>query len=208
MGWSYDDHSEFFSLQELVEKFSLERLNPAPAAINFSKLDHFNGLHIRNLPDHELASRISPYLRSAGYAFDDQSIIDIIPLIRERLVTLDEAPDWLGFLFTDEIQIESSQLIGNKMNVKESLLAARGAYTILADLPAINLENAEPLLRLLADELGLKAGQLFGILRVAITGQTVSPPLFESMEILGKERVLARLKKAVDLLFCLSEDDP
>ncbi|OGC77540.1 MAG: glutamate--tRNA ligase [candidate division Zixibacteria bacterium RBG_16_50_21] len=207
MGWSYDDHNEFFSLRDLVERFSLERLNPAPAAINFSKLDHFNGLHIRNLPTHELARRISPYLRSAGYDVDFQSIANFVPLIRERLVTLDEAADWIGFLFSNEVQIEPGQLIGNKMSTEESLAAARGAYTILSDLPAINLENAEPLLRALADELGLTAGQLFGILRVAITGRTVSPPLFESMEILGKEKVLARLNNAVALLSSLSEED-
>jgi glutamyl-tRNA synthetase len=169
-------------------------------------LDHFNGLHIRNLPTHELARRISPYLRSAGIDVEDRSLEDIVPLIRERLVTLDEAPDWIGFLFANEIQIEPNQLIGSKMSVEESLVAARSAYAILADLPAINLGNAEPLLRALADELGLKAGQLFGILRVAITGQTVSPPLFESMEILGKEKVLARLNNAVTLLSSLFAD--
>jgi glutamyl-tRNA synthetase len=206
MGWSYDDHTEFFSLQDLVERFSLERLNPAPAAINFSKLDHFNGLHIRNLSTKELTRRISPYLRSAGYDVDDQSIASTIPLIRERLVTLDEAPGWIGFLFTNEVQINPDQLIGSKMSAEASLAAARGAYAILSDLPAINLDNAEPLLRALADELGLKAGQLFGILRVAVTGQTVSPPLFESMEILGKEKVLARLKNAVALLSSLPEN--
>jgi len=206
MGWSYDDHSEFFSLQDLIKKFSLERLNPAPAAINFSKLDHFNGLHIRNLPTNELAHRLSPYLRLAGYDVDDQSLVDIVPLIRERLVTLDEADYWIGFLFTNEIKIEPIQLIGSKMNAKESLIAARDAYAILAELPEVNPVNAEPLLRALAEGLGLKAGQLFGILRVAITGQTVSPPLFESMQVLGKEKVLARLNNAVALLSSLTED--
>jgi len=206
MGWSYDDHSEFFSLQDLIEKFSLERLNPAPAAINFSKLDHFNGLHIRNLPTYELAQRLSPYLRLAGYDVDDRSLVDVVPLIRERLVTLDEANDWIGFLFINEIEIEPNQLIGSKMNARESLVAARDAYAILAELPEVNLENAEPLLRALAEGLGLKAGQLFGILRVAITGQTVSPPLFESMQVLGKEMVLARLNNAVTLLSSLTED--
>ncbi len=200
MGWSYDDHTEFFTLPDLVEKFSLEKLNPSPAAINFTKLDYFNGEHIRSLAVGDLAGRIKPYLQSAGYAVDDQKLVQIAPLIQPRLVTLDEAPQWVGFFFLDQVVPAPGDLVGPKMTAAESAAAAQRALEILAALPEITLSAAEPPLRALADELGLQAGQLFGILRVAVTGQKVSPPLFESMEIIGKEKVLQRVRHAVAVL--------
>ena len=200
MGWSYDDHTEFFSMQDLLEKFSLERLNPSPAAINFSKLDHFNGLHLRALPAEELARRIQPYFKGA----DLKRLTQIAPLIRERLVTLDEAPQWIGFFFREVVSPAPDDLVGSKMTVGESAVAARRALAVLESIPELTLDTAEPPMRLLAEELGLQAGQLFGILRVAVTGQKVSPPLFESMEIIGKEKVLKRVRRAITLLDNLS----
>lgn len=203
MGWSYDDHTEFFTLNDLLEKFSLERLNPAPAAINFAKLDYFNGLHIRSLSAADLARRIQPFMQQAGYAADLDTLERIAPLVRERLATLDDAPQWIGFFFRDEVQPEAQELVGAKMSAAESAAAARRAYAILAGLAEIDLETAEPPLRALAEELGLQPGQLFGILRVAVTGQKVSPPLFESMEIIGREKVLQRVYNAIARLEAL-----
>jgi glutamyl-tRNA synthetase len=206
MGWSFDDHTEFFSLEDLIQKFDLKRLNPAPAAINFTKLDHFNGLHMRNLAVTDLAQRVKPYLVAAGFEVDDDLLAVIIPLIRERLSTLAEAPEWVGFFFQAEIHPKPEELVGHKMSVSDSLIAAQRAYNVLSGLPEISMELAEPPLRDLAEELGIKAGQLFGILRVAITGQTISPPLFESMAILGEVKVLQRLGNAVEILQGISED--
>jgi glutamyl-tRNA synthetase len=200
MGWSYDDHTEFFTMDDLLEKFSLEKLNPSPAAINFTKLDHFNGLHIRNLEATDLARRIRPFMEQAGYEVEDAKLLKAVPLIRERLVTLDEAPQWIGFLFRDEVSPAPEDLVGGKMTVEASATAARRALAVLESLPEITLETAEPPMRHLAEELGLQAGQLFGILRVAVTGQKVSPPLFESMEIIGREKVLERVGWAVATL--------
>jgi glutamyl-tRNA synthetase len=200
MGWSYDDHTEFFTLDDLVEKFSLEKLNPSPAAINYTKLDHFNGLHIRQLAADDLARRVKPFMESAGYPVDDERLRRIVPLVQERLVTLDEAPQWIGFFFRDEVQPAAGDLVGSKMTAGDSAQAARQALALLEALPEITLEAAEPPMRALAEELGLQAGQLFGILRVAVTGQKVSPPLFESMEIIGKEKVVARVRRAIELL--------
>ena len=200
MGWSYDDHTEFFTMQDLIEKFSLERLNPAPAAINFTKFDHFNGLHIRNLPVEELARRVKPFFESAGYTVEQDKLLRITPIIQERIATLDDAPQIAGFFFQEEVKPVPEELPGKKMTPGESAEAAQRAYEILAVLPEISAETAEEPLRALADEMGLKAGQLFGILRVAVTGQTVSPPLFESMAIVGKEKVLERLRNAITIL--------
>jgi glutamyl-tRNA synthetase len=200
MGWSYDDHTEFFTMDDLLQKFSLEKLNPAPAAINFTKLDYFNGLHIRSLETGDLAQRVRPFMEQAGFVADEATLLKAVPLIRERLVTLDEAPQWIGFFFREEVLPAPEDLIGSKMSASESAAAARRALAVLEGLPELTLESAEPPMRLLADELGLQAGQLFGILRVAVTGQKVSPPLFESMEIIGRGKVLERLKRAAEVL--------
>ena len=127
MGWSYDDHTEFFSMQDLIEKFSLEKLNPSPAAINFTKLDHFNGLHIRSLAIDDLAGRIKPFFEAAGYAVDDETLLRIIPLIRERLVTLDDCLAFGGFFFQDEVHPKPEELVGKEMTAAESRQAARSA---------------------------------------------------------------------------------
>jgi glutamyl-tRNA synthetase len=198
MGWSYDDHTEFFTLNDLVEKFSLPKLNPAPAAINFSKLDHFNGLHIRTLDRGRFAKEVKPFLIKAGYRVDDEKLLCMIPIVRERLVTLDDIIPFGGFFFLDDIQPEPEDLVGNKMTSVESAKVAREVLKILTDLP--QLEQAEERLRNLSVEMGYSVGQVFGITRVAVTGQKVSPPLFESMAIIGREIVLDRLRKAIDVL--------
>jgi len=200
MGWSYDDHSEFFTLPDLVDKFSLRKLNPSPAAINFTKLDHFNGLHIRSLKIEDLAARIKPFFISRGFSPDDATLLKIAPIIQEHIATLDEAPDFAGFFFTDDITPPGEDLIAKGLTAKESSGVIKKSIEILATLPDVLVETAEPLLREYVETSGYSAGQVFGIMRMAITGQKVSPPLFESMEIIGREKVLARLQKALELL--------
>jgi glutamyl-tRNA synthetase len=200
MGWSYDDHTEFFTLDDLIDKFNLDRLNPAPAAINFSKLDHFNGLHIRNLAVEDLGNRLKPFFEKAGYEVEDGKLLEVAPLIQERIVTLDDAPEMGGIFFEASVQPDPLELVGDKMNPASSAEAVCRAYRILEDLPDLRRESVEPAMRDLADELGLKAGQLFSILRVAVTGRKVSPPLFESMAVIGKAKVLERLHNACEIL--------
>jgi glutamyl-tRNA synthetase len=187
-------------MEDLVEKFSIEKLNPSPAAINFSKLDHFNGLHIRNLTAEDLATRIQPFFEAAGIFPDFDRMVKIAAALQVRMVTLDEAVEKAGFFFQEEVHPVVEDLIAKKMTAAESAQAAQEAYDLLAELPALDHDTAEQPLRDLADQLGIKAGQLFSILRVAVTGQRVSPPLFESMEIIGREKVLTRLQNAMDLL--------
>ena len=205
MGWSLDAHTEFFSMEDLIIAFSLERLNPSPAAINFSKLDHFNGLHIRNLSVPELAARLRPFFEAAGYTVDEGKLLRITPIIQERIVTLQDAVEIAGFFFEEDVHPVVEELVGKKLTPAESAEAAQRAYQVLAALPEITPETAEGPLRALAGDMGLKAGQLFGILRVAVTGQKVSPPLFESMAIVGKEKVLQRIKDAIQALEGLEE---
>jgi glutamyl-tRNA synthetase len=200
MGWSYDDRTEFFTLEDLIRKFSLDKCNPSPAAINFKKLDHFNGVHIRKLDNQDLMKRVAPFFENAGFLVNEKVLIQIIPLIRERMTTLDDAPRIAGFFFKDIVEPVPEDLIGKKMTASESATAARLSYQILAEIPVITHQSAEEKLRSLADSLGIKAGQLFGILRVAVTGQKVSTPLLESMEIIGKDKVLERIQNAIIIL--------
>lgn len=200
MGWSYDSHTEFFSLDELVDKFNIDRLNPSPAAINTSKLDHFNGLHIRDLQVPDLAARIKPFMLRAGYEVEDDKLIEVTPLIQQRIVTLDDAPQMGGFFFETDVHPVPEILVGKKMTPAESENAIKQAYQVLYALPEITPETAEGPMRSLAEQLGLKAGQLFSILRAAVTGRTVSPPLFETMAVIGKETVLERIQRAEEVL--------
>lgn len=200
MGWSYDDHTEFFTMQDLIEKFSLDRLNPAPAAINFSKFDHFNGLHIRRLEHSDLARRIKPFFEAQGLKVDEEKLMKIVPIIQERINGLDEAPLIAGFFFKDEVVPNPEELVAKGLSPAESAAAARQALDVLEKIPAFDAKTLEPPLRTLVENLGLNPGQLFGILRIAITGQKVSPPLFESMEIIGREKCLERLRRAIKTL--------
>jgi glutamyl-tRNA synthetase len=200
MGWSYDDHTEFFTLDDLVEKFGLNRLNPSPAAINFSKLDHFNGLHIRVLSIDDLAARIRPYLEKAGYTVNEAKLLKIAPIVQERLTTLDDVVDMAGFFFKEEVQLAPERLVIKGLTPEQSAEIARRSAEVIAGLPSLDPEVAEPPMRALVEELGLSAGQVFGQIREAITGQRVSPPLFETMEIIGREKVLARLIQAAEIL--------
>ncbi|MCD4673314.1 MAG: glutamate--tRNA ligase [Anaerolineaceae bacterium] len=200
MGWSYDDHTEFFSMQDLIEKFSFEKVNPSPAAINFTKLDHFNGLHIRNLSVSDLAKRIKPFFVKAGYDPDDELLLNITPLLQERMRTLDEAVEKAAFFFREDVVPLPEDLVGKKLTANESADVLEEALKTIAGLTVFDVEALEQPLRNLVEELGLKAGQVFGILRVAVTGQKVSPPLFESMEIIGKEKSIERIMQGIALL--------
>lgn len=205
MGWSFDDHTEFFTMGDLIEKFDIEKLNPSPAAIDFKKLDHFNGLHIRALETKDLAKRLVPYFAKASYSVDVGQLAPIIPIIQTRMTTLDEGPELAGFFFKEEISPPVEMLVGKDMTAAQSADAVRKAVAILEVLPEFSAANAEAPMRAVADELRLKAGQFFGILRNAVTGQEISPPLFESMEIVGRETVLARLNRAISELEKISD---
>jgi glutamyl-tRNA synthetase len=199
MGWGVAE-GDVLSMHAMVEKFGLEHLTASPAAINFTKLDHFNGTHIRLLPDDELAARIKPFFLKADLPVNDDVILKLTPLIKERIVTLDEVVDMAGFFFKEEVQPNPNELVAKRLTSAESVQVARQSLAVLESQQQLNVETAEPRMRALVAELGLSAGQVFGILRVAVTGQKVSPPLFESMQIIGRDKVLQRIRKAIEIL--------
>ena len=144
-----------------------------------------------------------PFLAKAGVHVTAAEVRPVVPLIQERLKTLSEVPAVTDFFFKDDLVCDAQQLVGQKMTAEASLAALRRARDLLAAVPHFTSEAMELPLRALADELGLKAGQLFGILRVAATGKTVSPPLLESLAVLGPVRTLARVDRAVEALAAL-----
>jgi glutamyl-tRNA synthetase len=200
MGWSFDDKTEFFTTEDLIQKFSLDKLNPAPAAINFTKLDHFNRLHIRNLQLEELSKRLKPFFAEAGIQASDKILNQIAPILQERIHTLDDAIAMAGFFFKDDISPTYQNIIPKRTTPTEALKVATRAHEILQPIPEFRPVIIEQPLRELADELGLKVGQVFGVLRGAVTGQQVSPPLLESMEIIGREKVMQRIYLAILIL--------
>jgi glutamyl-tRNA synthetase len=199
MGWGVAE-DDVMTLDQMVERFSIDSLTPSPAAINYQKLDHFNGMHIRMLTNEDLAARIKPFLMGAGLDVAEELLLRVTPLIRERLVTLDDSLAFAKFFFEENVNPNPEELTAKGLDAKQSAAIARKAHEILSALPEVSHQTAEPPMREYVEQSGLNANQVFGIVRVAVTGQKVSPPLFESMEIIGREKVLARLSRAAELL--------
>lgn len=204
MGWSYDDRTEFFTMENLIEKFSIEKLNGSPAAINFTKFDHFNGLHIRALELDDLAERMKPYFAAGGIDADDETLQQLAPILQTRLKGMDDILPMAGFFFNETVAPFTADLLPRKTSAAEAATITQRTLPILESATAFTHDELDTPLRELADELGFKPGQVFGVLRSSVTGQRVSPPLFETMEIIGKDKVLARIRDATTQLEVLA----
>jgi len=204
LGWApgEGEEQEIFSREELIERFDLFRVNKAPAAFSYDKLDWMNGVYIRELPPEALAERLLPFLQRAGLVPDPcpegvrAKLRWLVPLVQERLRRLDDIVEMTAFMFQEIETPPAEKLVGKKMTPQESLAALRRVRDVLAEIEPFAPEAIEPPLRALAKELELKAGQLFGIVRWAVTGRKVAPPLFGSLAVMGQERVLRRLDAA------------
>jgi glutamyl-tRNA synthetase len=205
-GWSYDDKTEIMSRDELIERFTIDRVQPSPARWNPEKLLDINGIYIRALPTPEVARRITPFLASAGLVGDPPSEAErayverLTPLIHERLKELGEAPELLEFFFRDVSYPDLSLLVPKKMDAAQTASALRASRERLERLEPWSEGQLEEELRALAEELELKPGQLFGAIRVAVSGRSVAPPLFEMLVALGKQRALTRIAAAAAAL--------
>ena len=204
LGWSLDDKSEFFTSEGLINNFDLHRVSSSDAIFDLDKLTWLNGQHIRNSPDDRISSALARYWTESPPAFDIQPdvdrVSDIVPLVRERLKTLGDAAPLVKFVFSKDIQIDPEQVVQRGMDPEGTRQILEAAYRGLSEIESFETESIEGLLRPLAADLGVKVGQLLGTLRVATTGQKVSPPIFESLEVLGRKRSLESIKKAASQL--------
>ena len=204
LGWSLDDRTEVLSAAELIGAFSLERVSRSPAVFDADKLTWLNGHYIRSITHEELAEAMLDFWRhyppAEFPAPDDLDLLSrIAPLVQERLKTLRDAAPLVQFFFT-KVDYDPADLVQKRMDEAGTLAALEQARAALQALPSHDTASIEGVLRPLASELGLKTGQLLGALRVAATGQKVAPPLFETMEVLGRDRTLAAIDEALHKL--------
>ncbi len=211
LGWALDGEREIFSKEDLLEFFTLERVSPSPATFDYNKLRWFNQYYINHILDlDDLTERVVPFLVAEGLvdvtAVDPDSeahqrVREVTSILKDRLVLLSDAPDLMRYFLVDQLDAYDPALLVPKKSdpatAKASLIAA------LDTLEGVSVEDeagTEAALRQLAEQQGLKAGQLFMPIRVAVTGRTESPGLFETLRVIGDDRVRSRIRQAVDLL--------
>ena len=201
IGWNFGDDREFFTMAEAIERFGFDRINPANSAFPVEKLEWLNGQHIMALSVEDLAMRIKPFLVKAGYQIDDARLLQITPLVHKRIKKLSDVVELTGFFFRPEFIVPASTLlIQKKMDIHQTQSALEHALQKLSALTTFNYESLQTSMGTLAQELNLTNSQFFGVLRVAVTGQQVSTPLFESMEILGKDVSIDHIRLALESL--------
>jgi glutamyl-tRNA synthetase len=201
LGWSIAEDRDIFSVAEFVEAFDVTRVSANPARFDLKKAEAINATHLRALPVEEFTVRVVPYLAAAGLVSEpptaeQQRILEAIaPLAQERMVVLSDAVGLLSFLFVDDVAVEEAAAAKHLRPDDAAILDA--ATAALQELPEWSTPAIEEALKAaLVDGLGLKPRQAFGPVRVAVSGRTVSPPLYEAMELLGRERSLRRLAAA------------
>lgn len=205
LGWSIGEDRELFTVDEMATAFTLDRVSRNPARFDPKKLQAINGVKIRELAPADFVQRVQPFLRAAGIIGDpptaEQSALlaAAAPLVQERIALLREAVDLLGFLLGDDAAFTIDPAAADRQLGPAAAPVLAAAHAALESLPDWRAAGIEAALRIaLVDGLALKPKNAFGPVRVAVTGRTVSPPLFESMELLGRDRSLRRLTAALD----------
>ena len=207
LGWSPKDDRERMSRQELIDAFSLEGINRANAVINFREDDPFdpkavwlNAEHLRALPVPDLAERLLPHLRAAGFEVERDKLLKVTPLIQERIKTLRDAAAVADFFFAGELPpYDPAELIPQKGDAALARAVLERARGVLA-ATEFERQALEAALRAAAGASGVKAGQMFQPIRVAVCGRKAAPPLFETLEVLGRETCLKRIDHAIGKL--------
>ena len=204
LGWSYDDSREFFDLAELEKLFSMEKINKAPAVFDYQKLEWFNGSYIRRLSPQGFADLIAPALKDAGLVSatgpeTEALLLALAPLIQERVKLLSEVPAMVRFIFEEPVAPAAEDLLPKKGTPEKARQALTALDGLLAELPA-SAEEVEARARALAEGMGMKLGDMLAPLRVAVTGSKVSPPLFESIRVMGAAKARARVAAAIRIL--------
>ncbi len=203
LGWAIAADRDIFTIEEMVEAFDIGDVNPNPARFDMKKADAINAAHMRRLSVEDITHRALPFLKADGVVGDpvhdaDAQLLELaMPLVAERINKLTEASAMLGFLFVDEDDFVVDPTDAEKLLDEQGLGVVKAAYDSLVDLHPWSTDAIQTALQgALVDGLGLKPRVAFGAVRVAVTGRRISPPLFESLELLGRERSLGRLAAA------------
>jgi glutamyl-tRNA synthetase len=207
LGWSPKDDREQMSLEELVNAFSFEGINRSNAVVNFKEEDPFdpkavwlNSQHIHTMPVEDLAQRLQPFLCAAGFQADPAKVLAVTPLIRERIKLLRDAPAVADFFFVSQLPpYDPAELIPQKGDAKMARTVLEHAREVLAKTEFTHA-GLEAALRAEAGALGIKAGQMFQPIRVAVCGRKTAPPLFETLQVLGRETSIERIGQAIQKL--------
>ncbi len=204
LGWSLDDKTEILPRDLLINAFTLERVVSNPAIFDVKKLDWLNGLYIRRLGPEEFARQLHVFLLEFTELRPDFGfLVRVSPLIQERVKVLSDATELIDFFLQNgELKYDVKTLLSRRY-ADDPAAAGAALEDVLARLQTLDAweqEDLEGAIRPLAEELGVKTGDLFGVLRVAVTGKTATPPLFETMELLGQQRTLERLRRARERL--------
>ena len=203
VGWSFGDDTEIYTVADSIPRFDLAGINPAPTNLPFSKLEWLNGQYIQQLSPVELAKALRPFLEAAGYEVNMEALLAIAPAINVRLKQLTEAVAKLEFLFKETLDPVTVDNITHKQLPRQQALAAfQAARDLVAAMPELSVDALGAALRQIGEKATAngKAGPFLGSLRYGMTGQAVSPPLFESMVAMGRARVLARFDELLELL--------
>lgn len=205
LGWSLDDKTEVMPIATIIENFTLDRVGKPAAIFDREKLSWMNGVYIREMSPEALADAMIPFLEKGLprelLPVDREFLRAIVPLIQERIKVLTEAPDMISYFLEEQPTYEPANLVQGGMTWEETLGALQRSLEVLAEAE-FTAEELETTLRSLGEELELTPRRFFGTLRWAATGRNVSPPLFETLEVLGRERVLSRLGWALNCLSC------
>ena len=196
MGWSAEEGKEIFDVETMIREFSWERVATSAPVFDLTKLEWLNGMYIRRFSIDELIERLRPFT-APGRLAPGEKTRKMIAIIQERLKTLGEFDKWTWFFFTDELPYEPGLLVAKKTTPEQAAASLAASVDAFEKVEDWRPEPLEAVGQKLCEQFGLKPGQVFMALRVAITGSTMSPPLFESMEILGKDRCLRRLREAL-----------
>jgi glutamyl-tRNA synthetase len=208
LGWATGDEDEILSLEELIARFDIHAVHKGGAVFDRERLEWLNGQWIRRLDPDELIERVRPFIQAEldvgriDRLPSDEEIRALLPVIQERLPTLGAIGDLVGFLWVEDLEVDPAVLVPKRWDASTTRDALTAARAVVAETSEVTFEadELEPPLRALAEARGWKAGDLFMAIRVAVTGRTATPPLFDTLVALGRDRALARIDRAIALL--------
>jgi glutamyl/glutaminyl-tRNA synthetase len=208
LGWATGTEEEILSLDEIVERFDIAEVHKGGAVFDRERLEWLNGQWIRRLTPDDLIERLWPFVVAEFEAGridrmpSEEEFEALIPIVRDRLPTLGAIGDMVGFLWVDRLDVDPEVLVPKRWDAPTAIEGLTAAAETIAAVPELSFEadELEPPLRALAESRGWKAGDLFMAIRVAVTGRTATPPLFDTLVALGRERTLERLRAAIELL--------